>query len=100
MPQSRPADYYLGWFEGSVFLDFDNYKDGLICLKRISFDSFGCCNLDDKAIPMNNEDSRAFKDIVGNNISDQAMLTQIIRKTIADNKNAIWEDALNSYHLV
>lgn len=100
MPDSRLADYHLGWFGGSIFLDFDNYKDGLICLKRISFDGFGCCDLNDRAIPMGKEDSQAFKTIVSNKISDQPMLTQIIRTTIADNQKIIWEDALSYYHLV
>ena len=26
MPDTRPADYYLGCLGGSVFMDFDNYE--------------------------------------------------------------------------
>jgi hypothetical protein len=99
MPESRPADYYLRWFGGSIFLDFDDYRYGQIRLKRISFDGFGRCDLSGRAIPMSRENSRAFKHIVSNKVSDQPMLARIIRKTIDDNRNLIWEDALRFYHL-
>ena len=45
MPNSRPADYYLGCLGGSVFMDFNNYKNERVQLKRISVDGYGCCDL-------------------------------------------------------
>ena len=100
MPDSRPANYYLGCLGGSVFLDFNNYKENLICLKRISFDGYGCCNLGDHAIPMNQEDSRIFKEIIKYKILDQNQLAFIITKTISDNMELLWEDALNEYGFI
>jgi len=99
MPNSRPADYYLGYFGGSVFFDFDNYEGGLIRLKRISFDGYGCCNLTDDAIPMDEFDSRAFKQIIETGLFDQSLLKTIVKKTILRNKELIWEDALKEYDL-
>ena len=99
MPSSRPADYYLGCSEGSVFMDFDNYENERIRLRRISFDGYGCCNLSDQAIPMNEVDSRAFKEIIEAQLSDQSRLTTIVKKTILSNRKLIWEDALNEYGL-
>lgn len=99
MPDTRPADYYLGCLEGSVFMDFDNHNNESIQLKRISFDGYGCCDLKDKAIPMNEVDSLAFKKIIETKLSDQSRLTTIVKKTILSNRKLIWEDALNEYDL-
>lgn len=100
MPKSRPADYCLGCFEGSVYLDFDNYENDRICLKRISFDGYGCCNLRDQPTPMNEFDSLTFKKIVKATLSNQSLLTTIVKKTILSNRELIWEDALNEYGLL
>ena len=100
MPDTRQADYFLGCLEGSVFMDFDNYEDERIRLKRISFDGYGCCNLGDQAIPMNEVDSHAFKEITEAQLSDQSRLTTIVKKTISSNRKLIWEDALNEYGLI
>src|SRR5688572_4941184 len=86
MPDSRPADYYLGCLGGSVFMDFDNYENESIQLKRISFDGYGCCDLKNHAIPINEVDSRAFKDIIEAQLSDQSRLTAIVKKTILSNR--------------
>src|SRR5688500_3639943 len=99
MPNSRPADYYLGCLGGSVFMDFDNYENERIQLKTISFDGYGCCDLRNQAIPMNEVDSRAFKEIIEAQLSDQSRLTAIVKKTILSNRKRIWEDVLNEYGL-
>ena len=99
MPDSRPADYYLGCLGGSVFMDFDNDENERIQLKRISFDGYGCCELRNHAIPMNEIDSRVFKEIIEAQLSDQSLLTAIVKKIIFSNRKLIWEDALNEYGL-
>jgi hypothetical protein len=98
MPESRPADFYLGYLDGCIFLDFDNV-DNKICLTRISFDGYGCCILGDRAIPMTAEDSASFKDIVQAEVKDQVRLEAIVRRTISVNKAFIWPDALEKYGL-
>jgi hypothetical protein len=100
MPDSRPADYYLGCLDGCIFMDFDNCENERIRLKRISFDGYGCCDLGEKAIPMNNSDSKAFKQIIDAQISNEPQLTKIIKSTILNNIDIIWKDALNEYGLV
>jgi len=100
MPDTRSADYYLGCLEGSVFMDFDNCEDGRIRLKRISFDGYGCCDLSGQAIPMNEIDSRAFKEIIEAQLSDQSRLTIIVKKVILSNRKLIWENALTEYTLL
>ena len=100
MPASRPADYCLGYFEGSVYVDFDNYKQKQVRLTRISFDGYGCCNLGDDSIPMSEEDSGIFKNLIESQIADQSTFTTIIKKTLFENKDMIWEDALQQYALL
>lgn len=96
-PNARLADYCLGCLEGSVYIDFDNYNKDIICLRRISFDGYGCCNLEGQIIPLNLKDSHIFKELYNKNITDQDEFERIVRNTIADNKHLIWEDALNKY---
>ena len=100
MPSSRPADYYLGYMEGCVFLDFNNQESNRICLIRISFDGYGCCDLGEYAIPLNENDSRIFKDIILEDIKDQSALLKIVKQAIALNKELIWKDATEEYNLV
>lgn len=100
MPSSRPADYYLGYSEGSVFLDFDNCGNNQICLRRISFDGYGCCDLGSNSVPLSIEDSKVFKNTIQNNAINQSILSEIVTKAIMLNKLNIWTDALNEYGLV
>jgi hypothetical protein len=101
MPSSRPADYHLGYMSGCVFLDFDNFEKDKIRLIRISFDRYGCCELEDHSIPLNVEDSKIFKNfLIKDDITDQNILLTIVKKVISINKTLIWEDALAEYHLI
>lgn len=99
MPSSRKADYCLGYFEGCVYLDFNNCDNDRICLKRISFDRYGCCELSDNAIALNAVDSQTFKSIFESNLEDQETFLAIVKKAISLNKNYIWTDALEEYYL-
>jgi hypothetical protein len=95
MPNTRPADYYLGCLEGSVFIDFDNCEDERIRLKRISFDRYGCYGLEDQVVPMDEVDSQSFKEIMEAGLSNQSLLITIVKKTIFINRKFISEVALN-----
>lgn len=100
MPLSRPADYYLGYLGGCIFLDFNNVGQNRVCLKRISFDGYGCCELTEGAVALDSEDSKTFIDIVQDEVKDQKALRRIVTRAIQLNKNLIWADALEQYALV
>lgn len=100
MPASRPADYYIGCLDGSVYMDFNNCKQGQICLVRISFNSYGCCSLKGKKTPLNQENSATFKEMLGSQTIDQDVLEELIKKAISLNKSLIWTDALEHYKLI
>lgn len=99
MPSSRPADYYLGYMEGSVFLDFNNIASNQVSLIRISFDGYGCCELGRDSTPLNEDDSRTFMRIVQEKITEQKALLAIVKQAINLNKDLIWSDALKEYYL-
>ena len=99
MPDSRKADYCLGCLEGSVFLDFNLTSDKRIGLIRISFDGYGCCNLDNDANYLDDQSSKDFIDEVGKDDLDQEKITKIILELVRLNKDNIWEDALEEYNL-
>lgn len=97
MPSSRPAKYYLNCLDGQIFIDLNDYDENLVCLKRISFDGYGCCNLDNEVIPMNLDDSINIKKMFQDNLIDQAKLSDIVKRTILNNQQFIWNDALSEY---
>jgi len=98
MPESRKSDYCLGCLGGSVFIDFDNHNDS-ICIKRISFDTYGCCQIN-QGFPMPKGDSMAFKQMYENKQIKQTELEKIIRRTIKENVKFIWKSALVEYRLI
>jgi len=61
MPKPRIADYFLGCLDSSVFIDLNLNNNGQIYLKRISFDRYGCCKIEN-SITLNRQDSITFVD--------------------------------------
>ena len=100
MPDSRKADFYLGCLDGSVFLDFNYTADKRIDLCRISFDGYGCCNIDNKAKCLDNQLSKDFVDEILKENIDQEKITKVVLELIRLNKDYIWKDALEEYNLI
>lgn len=100
MPESRKADFYLGCLDGSVFLDFNYSEENRIYLRRISFDGYGCCNIGNNAICLDNKLSQDFLEEINNDNLNQEKITRIILELIRLNKDNIWRDALEEYKLI
>jgi len=100
MPESRKADFYLGCLDGSVFLDFNSTTDNLIYLRRISFDGYGCCDIDNNAKCLNYKLSKDFIDEIGKDELDQEKITGIVSELIRLNNDNIWTEALEKYNLI
>ena len=99
MPKSRKADYYLGCLDSCVFIDFNLTSDKRINLCRISFDGYGCCNIEQP----NALDAQASKEFVSEMQKgdfDQAKITKLVLELIQLNKDYIWLDALEQYNLI
>lgn len=100
MPDTRKADFYLGCLEGSVFLDINFSTDDLIYLRRISFDGYGCCNLDNISKNLDNDLSKEFVNEINKENIDQVKITKIVLELISLNIDYIWNDALEEYKFI
>ena len=100
MPASRKADYYLCCLDSSVFIDFNSSPDNEISLIRISFDGFGCCNIDGNAKNLNLMDSKQFIEEINKEELNQIAITELVKKAIKINNEFIWADALERYGLI
>ena len=100
MPESRKADYYLCCLDSSVFIDFNSSPNNKISLIRISFDGFGCCNIDNKSKKLNLKDSQKFIEEIDKEELNQFAITELVKKAIRINKEYIWADALEKYGLI
>ena len=100
MPPSRRADFQFGFFEGSIFIDFNLNEDDIIYLKKISFDGYGCDTLEDNLVVLNSEDSIEFVKACRRQYLNEEVLAPLIRKTIIENQQHLWRDALQRYHLL
>lgn len=98
MPDSRKADFYLGCLSGSVFLDFNYTINNQINLCRISFDGYGCCNIDN-ARCLDEQLSKDFANEINRDNLNQEKITKLVLELVRLNKDKIWEDALKKYHL-
>jgi len=100
MPDSRKADFYLGCLDGCVFIDFNFTTDKRINLCRISFDGYGCCNIDSNAKCLDNLLSKEFIDEMEKDNLDQEKITKVVLELIRLNKENIWTDSLKEYKLI
>ena len=100
MPETRKADFHLGCREGAVFLDFNFTINERIRLVRISFDGYGCCNIQDKTKELDDELSKEFITQTKNEKINQGKMTIPVKKLIQINKDEIWSDALDEYNLI
>jgi len=100
MPKTRKADYYLGCLDSSVFIDFNHSKDNRIFLVRISFDGYGCCNLDERAKYLDKENSQKFITEIKKEKLNQEKIEKLVKEAIKINKEYIWTDAIEEYGLI
>jgi len=100
MPSTRKADFYLGCLDGSVFIDFNRTSNNQIYLCRISFDGYGCCNLENGSNPLSQNESKKFINEIKNENLNQAIITKLVKQIIKINREYIWNDALEKYNLI
>lgn len=96
---TRPCKYCLVLQNGSVFADFNVDKKGCLYLVRISFDSYGCLELEDTIGKINYDKSQyLIQQIQQDNFCLDA--GQILSNYFIKNKKFLWVDALNMYQLI
>ena len=100
MPETRKADYFLGCLEGAVFMDFCTSNKHKIYLKRISFDGYGCCELQNVDHTLDQIDSEKFVQEINAAAINQEIIEWLVKKLIKMNATQIWKDALEAYNLI
>lgn len=100
MSETRKADYFLGCLGGSVFIDFCTSIENEIYLKRISFDGYGCCELQNFDNKLDKIDSEKFIQEVSKEFINQDIIEWLVKKLIKINVIQIWKDALEEYKLI
>lgn len=99
MPQTRKADFYLGCLDSSVFIDFCLHSNGQIYLQRISFDGYGCCEIENSKT-LDQQDSIKFIEEMNKETIDQNTIELLVKSLIDLNSENIWTDALEEYKLI
>lgn len=100
MPDTRPADYYLSCLGGCVFIDFNLGDNGLIYLRRISFDGYGCCSLGQETTPLSAPDSDLFQRTYSQDEIGQKTMTRLIKTATKLNESLFWDEPLREYGLL
>ena len=99
MPDSRPAEYCLGCYDGSCFIDF-NIQNGMVFLERISCDGLGCFEISNSEITLSLEESEVFQEEMKKNSFSQKVIRPLVLKLINLNEDLICADVFNQYPLL
>jgi len=100
IPATRVALFRLALQEGSVFADFDSDARGLLFLRRISFDGYGCCEPKPLVDAMSQGDSHSLLAMVATGMIDVEPAATVLRAYFKKNEAALWADALQHHQLV
>ena len=97
---TRPCSFCLSLQGGSVFADFDTDDAGLVSLRRISFDGFGCCRIEASITKMSSADSRLLLDSVSEGTVGSVQVGEALRRYFSANADVIWAGALAQHDLL
>jgi hypothetical protein len=97
---SRSCRFCLSLQDDSVFADFDVDDRGLVFLRRISFDGYGCCDVPETIKRMSNADSLALVEAHDRGEVGGREITTVLRAYFLDNIDVIWSDALIHHGLI
>src|SRR6476619_2177568 len=95
----RPCSFCLCLQGGSVFADFDTDDANIISLRRISFDGYGCCEVEPIS-KMSLGDSRLLLDAIARGELENVQVEEVLRRYFQENKDVIWSDALVEHDLL
>ena len=96
---TRPCSFCLSLQGGSVFADFDTDDADTISLRRISFDGYGCCEVE-STMRMSSGDSRLLLDAIARGELESVQVEEVLRRYFRESKDMIWSDALAEHDLL
>jgi hypothetical protein len=97
---TRPCSFCFSLQGGSVFSDFDTDDEGLISLRRISFDGYGCCRIEKPITKMKSADSRLLMDSISRGEVCTEQVADALRRYFSKHTDEIWGDALADHGLL
>ena len=95
---TRPCDFVLST-DDCIFADFAKHER-TVKLVRISFDGYGCCDCTNVNVMDKNDATELLAWVNAASISDQDRCRKIVARYCTQNKEVIWEDALQQYGLL
>ena len=96
---TRPCSFCLCLQGGSVFADFEMDDADTIALRRISFDGYGCCEVE-STTRMSSGDSRLLLDAIARGELESVQVEEVLRRYFRESKDVIWSDALAEHDLL
>ena len=96
---NRPCSFSLCLQGGSVFADFDTDDADIISLRRISFDGYGCCEVE-SITRMSPGDSRLLLGAIARGELETVQVEEVLRRYFRESKGVIWNDALTEHDLL
>lgn len=97
---TRPCKYCLALQDHAVFADFQINEDGNLYLMRISYDTYGCCEPENKIMGIEiTSTNQLISAIESNNLKTQTV-TSILIGYFRAHKDVLWEDALLEHKLI
>lgn len=97
---SRPGQLRLCLQGGSVFDDFDLDYFGIVALRSISFDGFGCYRVEGLTTRMSARDSQLLIESVTCHQLDSILVDELLRKYFRENAAVLWSDALSEHDIL
>lgn len=82
-----------------MFIDLNYTTSKQIKLCKISFDGYGCCDIDDAKHLAEQLLKDFANEIVRENL-DQEKITKLVLQLVRPNKDKIWNEALEEYNLI
>ena len=83
-----------------MFADFDLDYFGIVALRSISFDGFGCCRVQRLTTRLNARDSQLLLESVACHQLDTIAVEELLRRYFRENTGVIWSDALLKHDLL
>ena len=100
--KNRPCSYCLSLQGGSVFADFNIDKNECLYLVRISFDGYGCCQIqaDNNLKKIKREDSQFLIKEIETNGFQSLKPSEILISYFNEISESLWKDALLEHNLI
>jgi hypothetical protein len=97
---TRPGRLRLSVLGGSVFADFSVDYHGILALRTISFDGFGCYRLEGRTSRMSASESQLILESALCQLLDTEAVSDLLRRYLSANRDVLPHEALAEHDLL